>query len=104
MVAYGVIGRFYNEGTSTEAAEQGIFNSMMLMLFTIVGFGLLLNAYKFGTWLGTGTAIIVVAILIQLSPLLQKFWFSVFISGFGTTNDVSNVSSNIATYWRHYQS
>lgn len=84
MVAYGVIGRYFNEGSANTAAEEGIFYTMMLMLFTIVGFGLLLNVFKFGTWLGTGTAILVAAINIQYSPLLQKFWFSVFITGFTT--------------------
>lgn len=104
MVAYGVVGRFFNETGAVTAAEEGIFYTMMLMLFTIVGFGLLLNVFKFGTWLGAGTAILVAAVSIQFSPLLQKFWFSVFITGFSTQPDATQVGSQIQDYWRHYQS
>lgn len=104
MVAYGVVGRYFNESGAVNAAEEGIFYTMMLMLFTIVGFGLLLNVFKFGTWLGAGTAILVAAVTIQFSPLLQKFWFSVFITGFGTSPDATQVGSQVQDYWRHYQS
>ena len=75
----------------------------MLMVFTIVGFGLLLNAYKFGTWLGTGTTIIATALNIQLAPLFQKFWFSVFISGFGTVNRSDQVGNAVKNFWMHFE-
>lgn len=61
------------------------------MMFGLVGFGLLLSAYRYGTWLGTSSAIIIMAVILQYSPLMQKFWFSVFITGFGTQPDAAAV-------------
>ena len=75
---------------------------MMMMIFTILGFGLILNVYKFGTWLGTGTAIIVAALNIQFSPLMQQFWFSVFISGFTNEPTTAQVGENLRVWWAHY--
>lgn len=63
----------------------------MMMLFALAGFGLLLSAYRYGTWLGTSSAIICMAVIIQYSPLMQKFWYSVFISDFGTEPDATQV-------------
>lgn len=69
-----------------------------MFIFTIVGFGLLMNVYKFANWLGATTSIVVVALSIELSPLLQKFWFSVFITGFGDNNS-SIANSTVTDFW-----
>jgi len=50
-----------------------------------VGLGLMLSYFGKGTSLGLGTAIFAIALNIQLSPLLQKFWFDVFVGGFDRT-------------------
>jgi hypothetical protein len=48
-----------------------------------VGMGLVLSFFRGGTTLGLATAIFAIAINVQLSPLFQKFWFNVFVDGFG---------------------
>jgi hypothetical protein len=73
-----------------------------MFVFMVVGFGMLLNVYRFGTWLGSGTAIMVAAICILLSPLLQKFWFSVFVTGFNSRNVEMNASTTLQRYWQIY--
>lgn len=50
-----------------------------------VGLGLMLSYFGKGSALGLGTAIFAIALNIQLSPLLQKFWFNVFIGEFNRT-------------------
>lgn len=75
---------------------------MMIMLFTLVGFGMLLSVYRFGSWLGMSSALLTVAVLIQYSPLLQKFWFSVFITGFDATPNQSGVGAEIRPFYSHY--
>jgi hypothetical protein len=45
----------------------------------------MLSYFGKGTALGLGTAIFAIALNIQLSPLLQKFWFDVFVGGFDRT-------------------
>ena len=57
-----------------------------------VGLGLMLSFFGKGQALGLGTAIFAIALNIQLSPLLQKFWFNVFVGNFnrvvaGTSSD-----------------
>jgi len=51
-----------------------------------VGLGLMLSFYAKGTALGLGTTIFAIALAVQLSPLLQKFWFNVFIGHFDNTS------------------
>lgn len=53
-----------------------------------VGLGLMLSFYGKGVALGLGTAIFAIALSIQLSPLLQKFWFDVFLGHFGNTTSL----------------
>ena len=73
------------------------------MLFAVVGYGLLLSAYKYGTWLGTSSVILIAAVMIQFGPLLQKLWFSILITGFGSSPNSGEVGSNISSFWLHYQ-
>ena len=56
-----------------------------IAFLTIVGFGLLLSSYRYGTWLGMASTIIVVAMAIQLSPILQTLWFQIFNTSFKDT-------------------
>ncbi len=51
-------------------------------LFVLVGFGLILSHFKYGTWTGLAVAFIVVSMNIQVGLFMQKFWFNVFINGF----------------------
>jgi hypothetical protein len=67
-----------------------------------MGFGLILSYYKHGSWLGMTTAIIVVVLNIQLSPLVQKFWFSALISHFDELNQPSRVGYNVLQFWYRY--
>lgn len=102
MFAYGFAGSFSFETNPSFAAYQEIISVVLLALFVLVGFGLLLSTYRFANWLGTTTAIVVVAISVQLAPLLQKFWFSVFITGFGDVNDINTVSPRISAFYSHF--
>ncbi len=42
----------------------------------------MLSYYGKGTALGLGTAIFALALNLLLGPLLQKFWFNVFVADF----------------------
>jgi hypothetical protein len=55
-----------------------------------VGLGLMLSYFGRGTALGLGTMIFAIAINIQLSPLLQKFWFNVFVGEFNRQTATAN--------------
>ena len=102
MIAYGLAGSFYPEPSPSQSAYIEIFSVVIMSLFVLVGFGLLLSTYRFATWLGITTAIMVVALSIQFGPLLQKFWFSIFITGFGSVNPLTSVGTNIQTYYAHF--
>jgi hypothetical protein len=52
------------------------------MTLFAVGMGLMLSFYAKGTALGLGLAILALALNAQLGPLLQKFWYNVFIGTF----------------------
>lgn len=101
MIGYGLAGNFRNDANGLTILRTDILSCILMFIFVVVGFGMLLNVYRFGNWLGSATAIIVLAISIQLSPLLQKFWFSVFISGFGSVN-MTATSTSVATFWQYY--
>lgn len=102
MIAYGLAGSYFVEPDPLEATYNQVFSDILLGLFVLVGFGMVLSFYRFGSWLGMATAIIVVAVSVQLAPLIQKFWFSVFITSFGNLNDVNTVGGNIQSFWKHY--
>ena len=66
------------------------------MALCAVGIGLMLSFYAKGTALGLGLAILTLAINAQLGPLLQKFWYNVFIGTFSpvpasTSSDIFNL-------------
>jgi hypothetical protein len=95
MISYGIDGFYYQEGTTPipaspyQRAELYPFQPysvILLAVFVLVGFGMVLSYYRFAHWLGMATAILVVALSVQLAPLIQKFWFSVFITSFGRLN------------------
>jgi hypothetical protein len=50
-------------------------------IFTIIGFGLIFFYYK-STATSIFLSLFVVSFTILISPLIQKFWFNVFISDF----------------------
>lgn len=102
MIGYGLAGSFYVEPNTSYTSYTEVFGVILLALFVLVGFGMLMSLYRFGSWLGMVTAIIVVALSVQLAPLLQKFWFSVFISSFGNLNFPADVGDNVRAFWKHY--
>lgn len=102
MVGYGLAGNFRADISGEVILKSEIVALILMFLFVVVGFGMLLNIYRFGNWLGSATAIITVALCIQLSPLLQKFWFSVFITGFGTVNSTVESTSSVSRFWLAY--
>lgn len=77
---------------------------MLLAFFVIMGFGMLLSLYKFGSWLGIVTAIITVAISLQFNPIIQKIFFGAFNTSFGNNNLTDQVGNNISDFWLRYVS
>jgi hypothetical protein len=61
-------------------------------MLAILGYGLLISYFKNGILTGMATTLLIVSINVQLGPLLHRFWYDVFISGFKTTSAVSAVS------------
>lgn len=59
-----------------------------MVVFALLGFGLLLSFLKYGTWSGMATALMVVSVNIQLGLLIQKFWFNTLLYDFGNTTDL----------------
>ncbi len=70
-----------------------------MLVFALLGFGLLLSFLKYGTWSGMATALMVVSVNIQLGLLMQKFWFNVFLYDFGSNVNISNtiLADNLAS-------
>jgi hypothetical protein len=58
----------------------------------VLGFGLLLVYYRFSIKQNIITCIIVCAVNAQMGPLLQQFWYNVFISGFNKGYTPSNTT------------
>jgi hypothetical protein len=75
-----------------------------MFIFACVGFGMLLNVYRFGNWLGSATAIIVLAVSIQLAPLLQKLWISIIITGFGSRNQSFTSATTVTDFFTNVAS
>lgn len=58
----------------------GIF--VISTVFVVIGFGMLLGYLKKAAFTGIFTAVFTVSITFIISPILQKFWFNVFMSDF----------------------
>lgn len=94
LFAYGFAGKFsYISGTSP--FENLLLPIYFYMTMFAVGLGLMLSFFGKGTALGLGTAIFTIALNIQLSPLLQKFWFDVFVGHFDQTTPSGNTDLNV---------
>ena len=103
MLAYGLNGKYFEESLIKSPKDAYCYlNEICLFLFPLLGFGLLLSSYKNGTWLGMGSAVIVVAVSIQLTPILQKFWFFIFNTSFTNEPTAEQVGDNISYFWEYY--
>jgi hypothetical protein len=69
-----------------------------MFFFVSVGFGMLLNIYRFGNWLGSATVILVLAVSIQLGPLLQKLFISIILTGFGERLQSFPSATSVSTW------
>lgn len=72
---------------------------ILLFIFIVMGFGLLLNIFRFGNWLGSSAAILVLASSIQLSPLLQKLWIGIIVTNFGGRTITPGIS--VSSFWNY---
>lgn len=68
---------------------------IIMLLFVIVGFGMLLSIYRFGTLLGITTALVVVGMSVQIGPILQKFFFNIFCDGFQSVNLPADIGPTV---------
>ena len=98
MIGYGLSGSFRNSSSAIEILRSDIILLILMFLFVLVGFGMLLNIYRFGNWLGSSTAILLIAVSVQLSPLLQKLWIGVILTSFGSANTTIG-STPASLFW-----
>lgn len=79
VVAYGLIGSYYKQGLPNTSRYYEVIYVVLTGFFAIVGFGLVLSVYRWGTWLGLASAIFVFAFCAQLGPFLQAIGYSLFL-------------------------
>lgn len=103
MIGYGLSGVFRAEAEAMTILKTEIISLILMFLFITTGFGMLLNVYRFGNWLGSATCFLVLAVCIQLSPLLQKLFISIFLTGFGSVN-TSITGSSVSKFWTYISS
>lgn len=58
------------------------FYFLISAIFTVLGFGLIFVYFKTGTATSIFLSLFIVSMTMLLSPILQKFWYNVFIKGF----------------------
>ena len=76
----------------------GIF--IFSIVFVVIGFGLLLGFLKKAVFMGIFTAIYTVSITFIISPILQKFWFNIFMTDFhGAAPNISVPPSSVDRFW-----
>lgn len=104
LFAYGFTGKFsYVTTVGTVSNFSLNYETLNLPMYFFmglfaVGVGLMLSFFGRGTALGLGTVIFALALNLQLSPLLQKFWFNIFISGDFNRTTPSNASDFSVAY------
>lgn len=81
---YGFYGS-YNSTAFTTRLEYILTNTL-----AVLGFGLLLVYFKHSVKQTLVIALLVCSVNAQLGPLLQQFWYNVFINGFNTTYGIPN--------------
>lgn len=81
MISYGISAKYFRE-TSTQVRMYDVIGVVLQGFFAIFGFGLVLSVYRWGSWLGLGSALVVFAISAQFGPLFQNLWYTVFIKNF----------------------
>lgn len=71
-------------GITNTANIQPVLGGIFIFstVFVVIGFGLLLGYLKKAAFMGIFTAIFTVSITFIISPILQKFWFNVFMTDF----------------------
>ena len=72
----------------------------MSTVFALLGFGLLLSAYRKTKLSGLAIALLVVAFNFLLGPLFQQLWFHAFLSWL--TGDVDVIAPNAPDFWLRF--
>ena len=93
------VGIFYGFYAFNVTGENSLTNSLEFILtnaLAVLGFGLLLVHQRHSVRQMLFSTIFVASINMQLGPLLQKFWYDVFIHGFHWKNDDLRSSTFIA--------
>jgi len=96
LFAYGFAGKFSYISGFSSTYETLTLPVYFYMTMFAVGLGLMLSYFGKGAALGLGTAIFAIALNIQLSPLLQKFWFNVFVGHFDQTTPSGNTDISVS--------
>ncbi len=104
LFAYGFAGKFSYIASFQSFATFSIWYETLtlpiyfFMALFAVGLGLMLSFFGKGIALGLGTAIFAIALNTQLSPLLQKFWFDVFVGEFD--RNVHSTPTDVSIYYQ----
>lgn len=92
----GLAGKTNSQNVQT--ALGGIF--VISTVFVVLGFGMLLGYLRRAAFTGIFTAIFTVSITFIISPILQKFWYNVFMSDFnGTAPDTALPPKGEERFW-----
>jgi hypothetical protein len=72
-------------------ASQSVYGNIFILsaIFTVIGFGLLLTYFSSATATGLFTSFFIVSFTVIVAPILQKFWFNVFITSFNGSSPAS---------------
>jgi hypothetical protein len=96
MFAYGYAANF---PIYTATSPQSDYSNLMILytftaLLAILGYGLLIAYSDNSAVAGLMTTLIVVAVSVQITPLLLRFWSSVF-NGFNQNVEISLTTERI---------
>ena len=94
MIIFGIATEYRIIDTSTypvNSTTHPIYAAALIFssMFAIVGFGMIFMYFKKMTESALFTSIFIVSFSLLFSPLVQKFWFCVFIHGFN--NSFNNI-------------
>lgn len=92
--------KYPTTGLATTIKTQTLLGDLLILglVFVVIGFGLLLSYYKRASFLAIFASIFTVSLTIIISPILQKFWFNVFITDFQGTAPTPSDPTRLLQY------
>lgn len=88
IIVFGFVTVYYKETETVLNLGTRLTTTLFSdTVFTLLGFGLVLSAFKNSKWSGMSLALLVVSYNIILGVLLQDMWFEIF---FGFRKDLTS--------------